>query len=264
MRQTNSRARRYNTGLQPSRRYRWVCTTAIMLSVLTGFCSCNRGLTMAETSALLTTADILTVHDAERLLRRLLTIQARLGPTTLADDKFPPFTRWQVVEPFRLTAEEAAEDGFSDTDFRPLIVIAKFEVSAASPENEPESPPEIDDNAIDEVDVDSESTPDTQDNPDLEQGYIALLPVMHGSSAVWPVVIVNPNRTQIVSSNLRDFFATAILEARTASTDDTQLTQAVLTGLWTDLQLGLVDADATDRRNTVARTSSDTWLTPPE
>ena len=87
---------------------------------------------------------------------------------------------------------------------------------------------------------------------------------MNGSSAVWPVAIIEPQNALVVASNLRDYLATEIMTAFQAPTEDRGLWLAFLKRLWVDLRLGVADVEATLQRNTLAKESSDRWLLPIE
>ena len=214
--------------------------------------SCNRSFSAAETAALLQTSDVLTVHDSERLLGRLLELQVRLDEEARLSPELPDFLRWRVVEPYIMSTEQARDDGYIGAEFRTLIVIAsstRIEPPAIEPaddENTFEEAPEL---------IEPEKA-----KPISVPVYVGLLPVTHGSSAIWPVVLITPSEASVIAANLRDHFASQILAAYEQRTDDPNVWSAILNRLWVALRLGILEPEATARRNTIAIDSSESWL----
>jgi hypothetical protein len=203
------------------------------------------------------------VHDSERLIRRILELQSRLGEATLDNPNVPSFLRWQLVEPYTVTPESLQDDGYEGAAFRPLIAIASYVATQTGSEDGLEVTPSLE--IAGESDNEKEGIEDGYDDGELvdsKRGYIALLPVANGSTATWPVVIIEPQKAIVVASNLRDYLATEVMTAYEAPTEDRSLWLSFLNRLWVDLRLGIADATATSQRNAMAAEASENWLSP--
>ena len=249
------------------------------LGMLLFMAACTRQLTPNESLALLGVTDVLSMHDADRLLGRLEIISQRLPEALQDDSDAPGILRFSIIPPEPVTNDMLQEMGYIGPALPSLVLIAARDAADDALGDQLQPPPEdgepVDEPALTEADTppSSRNTPDeaapirdaaesesTGDGAEDTQ-YLALLPLPHSSNAVWPVVIISNGEVDLRAANLRDYLATELLKYQPPEDGTLEWTE-LIQSLWLELRLGIADPEAIAQRTARAKTALTAILEP--
>ncbi|MEC8022527.1 MAG: hypothetical protein VX223_01245 [Myxococcota bacterium] len=205
---------------------------------------CSRSLEPREAAAVIQAADLLTVHDADRLIARFIELQQRLPQDILTHQDCPSLFRWDAIEPESLSANAIKDMGLEGTNFPDLTAVAIRPIESASMSEDDSEATAENDGEEDEAVVDE------ADPVAGTRTYLTLAPLSNTSSASWPVVIMSTNGYQVVAANLRDYFAQQLITYAPPA-DNSEFWMRIVSELWVGLRLGIADPAAIAQRRKV-------------